>query len=175
MREKEEELKSEKEKQSKMEDFRDKVNTTEDLSDLLQNFSIYLQQFTGATRVYVGKLIKPNKPIKDDSDDKEHEDPNTTEIIKYIHATPDQQFLIERTLTPEQGLTHEILKRVVKEGEGDGEAKDGGKEDEGCQEPEEPSKPVPQNIFVPEDVREPRMHYFRVPKLGSYLTVQSQI
>lgn len=31
---------------------------------------------------------------------------------------------------------------------------------------------LPRHILVPEVVREPRIHYYDVPKLGSYLTIK---
>lgn len=169
MRDKEEELKAEKERLSRIDDFKDKVNTAEDLSDLLQDFTLYLKEHTGATGVYIGKLIKPNKPIKDDDDDKAHEDSNATEIIQYIHASPDHEFLIEKTLTPQQGLTHEVFKPDEPKEEED---KEENKEGEGDAEPKEPEKPVPKHIFCAEVVRDKRIHYFRVPRLGSYLAVE---
>lgn len=173
LKDKEEELKAEKEKTSKVEDFKDKVNTAEDLSDLLQEFAMYLKENTGATGVYIGKLIKPHKSITDEDDDKAHEDPEAVEIIKYIHASPDHDFLIEKTLTPEQGLTHNVFKPSDAEGEGDDKAnEEANNEGEGEQEPKEPQKVIPNHVFVPEVVREPKIHYFRVPRLGSYLAVE---
>jgi len=31
---------------------------------------------------------------------------------------------------------------------------------------------LPRHILVPEVVREPRMHFFKVPRLGSYLAIR---
>jgi hypothetical protein len=31
---------------------------------------------------------------------------------------------------------------------------------------------LPRHILIPEIVREPRMHYYDVPKLGSYLAIK---
>jgi hypothetical protein len=31
---------------------------------------------------------------------------------------------------------------------------------------------LPKHILIPEVVREPRIHYYDVPKLGSYLTIK---
>ena len=31
---------------------------------------------------------------------------------------------------------------------------------------------MPRHILVPEVVREPRMHFFKVPRLGSYLAIR---
>lgn len=36
----------------------------------------------------------------------------------------------------------------------------------------EPEEKFPNHVLVPEVVREPRMHFFRVPKLGSYLAIR---
>lgn len=35
-----------------------------------------------------------------------------------------------------------------------------------------PPEKLPKHIFVEEVVREPRIHYFRVPMLGSYLAIK---
>ncbi|CAI2360915.1 unnamed protein product [Moneuplotes crassus] len=166
-KEKEEELKKEKENRVKIEDFKDRVEHSEDLSDHLQGFTSYLQEHTGATGVYIGKLIKPFKKITDDDNDTAHEDPEAPEIIKYIHATPDHDFLIDKTLNPDQGLTHEIFKpEEPKEDEAPPEG-----EGEGDKEKKEEKK-VPKHSFIEEVVREHKMHYFRVPRLGSYLAVE---
>lgn len=177
MREVEEELKKEKEKTSKIEDFKDKVGSAQDLSDMLQDFTHFLKEHTGATGVYIGKLIRPNKPIKEEDNEKAHENPEAPEIIKYIHATADHDFMVNRTLTQEQGLTHDIYKPLpAKEEDADGENKPDAADGEGAQEAakveSEPVKPVPRHLFVPEVVREGRMHYFKVPKLGSYIAVE---
>jgi len=36
----------------------------------------------------------------------------------------------------------------------------------------EPSEILPRTIFVKEVVREPRMHFYKVPRLGSYLAIR---
>lgn len=176
LKEQEEEMKKTKEKNSKIDDFRDKVSTAEDLSDMLQDFTQYLKEFTGATGVYIGKLIKPYKKIKEDDNDKAHEDPEAPEIIKYIHASPDHDFLIDKVLLQDQGLTHDVFKPPApKEEGGEEENKDNENEGEGEKEKAEPKEPeivYPQNIFVEEVVRENRVHYFKVPRLGSYLAVE---
>ena len=37
---------------------------------------------------------------------------------------------------------------------------------------EEEKEVLPKHILIPEVVREPRIHYYDVPKLGSYLTIK---
>ena len=38
--------------------------------------------------------------------------------------------------------------------------------------PKEPIEVFPQHIFIPEVVRDERIHFFKVPKLGSYLAIR---
>lgn len=38
--------------------------------------------------------------------------------------------------------------------------------------PKEPEEILPKYIYVKEVVREPRMHFFKVPRLGSYLAIK---
>lgn len=80
---------------------------------------------------------------------------------------------MKNSLTPEQGLTHEVFKPdEPKEGEEDEEKAEEPKEGEGEEEPKEEQKKVPQYKFIKEVVRENKMHYFKVPRLGSYLAVE---
>lgn len=170
MRDEEESRKKEKETTWRIDDFRDKVANHEDLSDMLQEFTHYLKEFTGATGVYIGKLIKPNKPIKENDNDKAHENPDAPEIIKYIHASQDHGFMINKTLTQEQGLTHDIFKPLPqKEDEGNTSGNEG---QDGKEEFKEDPKSALRHLFVSEVVRENRIHYFKVPKLGSYLAIE---
>jgi hypothetical protein len=43
--------------------------------------SDFLKEFTGATGVYIGRLIKPLKPINDDDDDKAHIDDENPKVV----------------------------------------------------------------------------------------------
>lgn len=162
------------EKRTKLDEFKDRVNTADDLTDLLQNYTNHLHEFTKATGVYIGKLIKPNKEINEDDNDTAHQNPDAPELIRYVHANMTQDFLLDKTLSQDQGLSHDVFKAPEpKEGE-DEENKDSEENLDGNENaaPTEPPKKVPQHIFVPEVVREPRMHYFKVPRLGSYLAVE---
>jgi len=39
------------------------LDKSEDLSDNLDELAVFLKEFTGATGVYIGKLVKPRKDI----------------------------------------------------------------------------------------------------------------
>ena len=57
--------------------------------------------------------------------------------------------------------------------ENDETADVGDNEDEEAKTQEEKEQPekLPYHILVPEVVREPRIHYYKVPRLGSYMAV----
>lgn len=69
--------------------------------------------------------------------------------------------MVDQYLKEDQGLTFEVLKEPAPPAE----------PVEGEEAPPVETDPRPKHIFVPECVREPRMHYYRVPKLGSYLAI----
>lgn len=53
----EETLKQDREKQKKHQDFYELLEKSQDLTDNLDELAQFLQDFTGATGVYIGKLI----------------------------------------------------------------------------------------------------------------------
>lgn len=132
----------------------------------------FLKGFTNATAVYVGKLEAPKKAIKEDDDDRAHFDADAQQIIHYLKSTEGHEFLVDKIQRQDQGLTFDVFK--------EGEAKEGGSEDAPADEeggaekakPKEDAEVLPKSVFVKEVVREPRMHYFKVPRLGSYLAVR---
>ena len=54
--------------------FHDNIQKSTDLNDNLQQLADYIHLHTGATGVYIGKLVYPAKLIDDDADDKAHID-----------------------------------------------------------------------------------------------------
>tara|TARA_B110000285_G_scaffold210277_1_gene252011 strand:+ start:600 stop:899 length:300 start_codon:yes stop_codon:yes gene_type:complete len=72
------------------------------------------------------------------------------------HASKDHQFLVNQVLKQEQGITYERLYSLA----ANPKEKEFVKDD------------PPMHVIVPEIVREPKMHYYRVPKLGSYLAIK---
>jgi hypothetical protein len=80
------------------------------LADNLQELTHFLQEFTGATGVYVGKLEHPRLKIDEKDNDKAHVDRESAKVIKYIHASPhDHHYLNGKILKPGQGVTHEVF------------------------------------------------------------------
>ena len=48
--------------------------TSNDLENELQTLVKYLKDHTDSTAVYIGKVVKPKKPITDEDNDKAHID-----------------------------------------------------------------------------------------------------
>ena len=57
------------------------LDKSDDLTDNLDELADFLKEFTNSTGVYVGKLIKPLRPIKDDDDDKAHIDDEKPKVV----------------------------------------------------------------------------------------------
>ena len=97
-------------KQEKIAAFYKTLEKSHDLSDNLQELTQFIQEFTGATGVYVGKLEHPRLNVDDKDNDKAHVDREAPKVIKYIHAFPADHFYLKgRTLKPGQGVTHEVF------------------------------------------------------------------
>lgn len=120
-----------------------------------------------ATGVYIGKLEPRMRPIAEDDNDKAHLEEETVEVIKYKHATPShEKIMVGAVLNPEQGIAHELFQ----EGEEGGAAA----EEEGVEEKEEKEKDILDTEkfkYIPEVVTESKMHYWQVPRLGSYMAI----
>ena len=148
------------------------MGESQDLGDQLQELTTFLQEFTAATAVYVGKLVQPKKKIKEDDDDKAHFDLDSPQIIKFLNATEEHKYLVDAVLKPDQGLTFDVFKD---EAEPVVDSEEQPPEEE--QQPfkvkfKEVTENLPRSIFVKEVVREPRMHFYKVPRLGSYLAIR---
>lgn len=55
--------KEQKKKEDKIDAFKKKVESSEDLNDNLQDLATHLKDFTNSTAVYIGKIAKPIKGI----------------------------------------------------------------------------------------------------------------
>jgi len=82
-------------KEEKQRKFEASVKDSKDLSEQLQNLVDHLQDFTGATAVYIGKLVAPKKPIQDADDDEAHIDNESPQILNFCNATTGSEFLVD--------------------------------------------------------------------------------
>lgn len=60
--------------------------------------------------MYIGKLVQPKKSIADDDDDQAHEDASRNPIIHFLHSTKGHEYLVDKILEQEQGLTFDVFK-----------------------------------------------------------------
>jgi hypothetical protein len=152
-------------------DFFSKLEQSADMHDNLEELTNFLQKHTQATGVYIGKLVYPMKTIEDDAGEDEHEDREAPKVIRYIHATENHKYLIDRCLAPDQGITHDVFKEQSQAAPEDQE--DGGDMEEGAPKSARDQDIVStfKHVYVPEVVREPRIMFHKVPKLGAYMAV----
>lgn len=113
-------------------------------------------------------MVFPAKPIEEDAADNEHLDEEQPQVLKYLFSSKGSEYMVDKTLAPEAGITHDVFGEEEEEAEAAAED-----EDEDGEGAEEKVKDIldSKHVFVPEVVREPRMHYFKVPRLGSYMAI----
>ena len=68
-------------KEAQIQKFYDSIDKSDDLSDNLDELAAYLKEFTGATGVYIGKLVYPKKDISEDDDDRAHFDEESAKVV----------------------------------------------------------------------------------------------
>ena len=71
------------------------LNKSSDLNDCLQDLADHLKVHTNATAVYIGKLIQPNRLIKDDSIDTSHIDTEGEKVVRFGFANKEHAFLVK--------------------------------------------------------------------------------
>ena len=87
------------------------IKGSTDLEDNLQELVEFVQEQTGATGVYFGKLVYPAKEIEEDADDRAHFDEEAPKVIKYTHASKGHEFMVDVVLNEETAqLSHEVFK-----------------------------------------------------------------
>ena len=113
-----------------------------------------MKEHTNASAVYIGKLVAPKKGIVDGDDDQAHIDESSDKIIHFLHANEEHKFMVDQVLHKSSGLTFDVFNDKLDE-----EGKVIEKEDL-------------DHVLIKEVVREPRIHFFKVPRLGSYMAIR---
>lgn len=78
-----------------IDEFDTKVKESKDLADNLQDLVNHLKFVSDSTAVYVGKIVKPIKEIKDDDDGNAHIDPNAIDQIQFSHSDDNHNFMVD--------------------------------------------------------------------------------
>jgi hypothetical protein len=86
--------------------------------------------------------------------------------------------MVDKILEPEEGITYGLFQDDENEEAAEEEPEEPEEEEEDEDGEKKPVPPpvekLPKHIIIDEVVREPRMHFYRVPKLGSYLAVKME-
>lgn len=118
-------------------------------------------------------MVKPKKPIDEADNDKAHLNPDAESQLLFGYANPETGFMIDKVLPPGSGVTYDLF--VDAPPEEPEEKVEPELDEDGNPIPVEPKpdpEKLPKHMTIPEVVREGRMHFFKVPKLGSYLAIK---
>ena len=172
--------KIEEEKRKQKEDLEKSITTCDDFEDHLNEICEKFKNIIGATGVYISKYdLKRKYPIDPDADENGHIDPSNTKVLQYVNWCNDHSFLHHQYLPPGEGVTYKLIGKIEgEEEEGEGENPEANKEepaegdDEGEEKKEkEPKEEILNHIIIKEVVNEPKMKFFREPRLGCYYAI----
>jgi hypothetical protein len=111
-------------------------------------------------------------PITEDADDGAHIAEGAPLVIKFKYANEDHEnIMVGRILEKGQGICHDLFGKPD-----DAEAEDEkeGEEGEGAQQDQADKDDILKTFphkFVPEVVREKKVHFWQVPRLGCFMTI----
>ena len=148
--------------QAKTEKFWADLAASTDPTDNLGALAQFCQDKIGSTGVYIGELDHPFVEIESDDDEDAHIDKKAARIIKFKWASENHKDLVVgETLYPTEGVTHDVFKTEIEEANSD------------LVEAAERGSLLTdfQHLYVKEVIREPRMHYWKVPRLGAYMAI----
>ena len=185
----EEVKKKEEEKEQEKEKLREDIKSCEDFEDKLNDICEKLKNIIGATGVYISSYDYKRKAIENITDDENaHIDPDNIKVLRYIHWNEDHSFLHGKYLPRKKGVTYSIFLNGEEgddeeeggEGAGEGgeEPRDnppqenagGGNEEDEEEDNQEQNKDLPVKMMEVQDVvNTKKMHFYREPRLGSYL------
>lgn len=114
--------------------------------------------------VYIGnydyKFVEID--LLDEDDDVAHLDLEKPKIIQYVGGDKDSLEKLKGKYLPEgQGVTYQLFNP----------GEDDAQEDQGSNEDGDEKEEITNYIFIPDVVTDGRIHFFEIPRLGSYLAV----
>ena len=167
-RRRQEEVKAQQKEEENKAAFFATLEKSKDLADNLPALVNFLKKYTGSTGVYVGRLQHPELKIESDADDKAHFDYEAPKVVKFIHASEDHEFVEGAVLQPTVGVTHDVFgENYARLNATQTSIDENGVETTTELELMDRFK----HYYVKEVVREPRMNFQRVPRLGSFMAI----
>lgn len=153
-------MRAEQKKKQANDEFWETLELSEDPYDNLEGLAQYIHNNVGSTGVYIGQLEPPRLQINEDANEEDHLDLANPEVIKFKFANSDHKAVMQnKILGPKIGVSHEVFtddkteaNQLLSLGHSD-LLKDF------------------KHIYVPEVIRNPNMHYWQVPRLGSFIAI----
>lgn len=138
----------------------------------------YIHDTTNATGVYIGKLVNQKKPITEDAGENEDLDETVPKVIQYIYADKSHDKMINVVLSHETApMSHSVFNFSEPAETPPAEAEVTNDNDETLasavveQVKTEDILDTFQHVYVPEVVREQKMWFQTVPRLGAFMSV----
>ena len=160
------------------------INQIEGCTEFWDNFGNFCENLKGlinATGVYMGLYDLKRRPVSEDDDDMGHIHPSNTKVIRYIAWCKDHDFLHGKCLEANQGVTYTLFQPNTAQvdpnapqdgGEGNPNppAEQAQVPNPGDKKEEKKDEELP-TLLIDDVVLEPRMKFFREPRLGCYLAI----
>jgi len=141
----------------------EKLKKTRNAMDVIPDALNYIRKLSSASSVYIGRRELPEDE-GDEGDEDEDEGGAGEQFIKYLATTQGDEFLEDKYLLQNQGVTFDVWKVPEKEEDDDIDEDDNEGVDSAALEP--------QPVHIQNVCREPRIVFFRrIPRLGAYLAV----
>lgn len=126
----------------------------------------HLCKFTGATACYIGKVVTPIKrDLPEDATDESHifetgeTNPETGKPVEkqitWLKATDDHKFMENQVLYQQEGITYNLFRPA-------------------CEEKylTKATEELPAYLMIENVVSQKDIRFFKVPRLGSYLSIK---
>ena len=155
----------------------------EQCTEFWQNFSGFcetLKKLVNATGVYMALYDLKRRPVSEDDDEYGHIHPSNTKVIRYIAWCEDHSFLHGRCLETNEGVTYSLFQQKTEQVDPNqqGENNEANNNPQGDQQQvleqgkkEETANGELPTLLIDDVVLEPKIRFFREPRLGCYYAV----
>lgn len=177
----EEKQKKKNKEQEVLDDLKIYITNCENFWD---NFNIIcekLKRNVNATGVYIGIYDFKRKPVKPEDDENGHIHPSMAKVLRYIGWCNDHEFLKGKCLESNQGVTFDLITPMAQidpnlqqqQQEQVNQENQVGDQPQDANKPIEPKEDINgiQYKLISDVIDEPKIHFFREPRLGCYLSL----
>ena len=131
-----------------------------------------LKTLTNATGCYIGIYDQKRRPVKEDDDMDGHLDPSGTKVLRYIAWNEDHNFLDDKCLEPNEGVTFDLITPKAQGSPQENQQEKEEQKNELNKEQKEKSiEDSVKSLLIEDVVNDNRIKFFREPRLGCYLAL----